>query len=155
MRLNVLTRPISNNKEFSAYTNNEGPDLTAHMRSLIWAIVVCLEKDWKLLTLLAESGDPDQPSCMVIWVFAIRILVSPFLCLVRFKLPYITVSILIDLNKQCRPRSDAYTVCYSSNNRPLSHCCAHAPNCPGKSRIGVISARLQSRGQVSIRCISE
>ena len=40
-------------------------------------------------------------------------------------------------------------------NRPLSHCCAHAPNCPDKSRISVISARLQLRGQSSICCISE
>ena len=31
-------------------------------------------------------------------------------------------------------------------NRLFSHCCAHAPNCPGKSRVGVILVRLILRG---------
>ena len=42
------------------------------------------------------------------------------------------------------------------SNRCVLHCCAHAPNCPGKSRIRVISVRfIQSRRQSSVYCISE
>ena len=68
----IIKRSAKEKYAVGAYADSEGPDQTAHLRSLIWAFADRLQNRWILQDISVHSKGPYRTwFCCLIWFFTV------------------------------------------------------------------------------------